>query len=161
MTFHFFNITNPDEFRNGAKPIVAEIGPHVYREVRRKENIQEVNGDMLKYGLYMEYHYDESKSCTGCSKDDPIYVLNAPLAVVAGLYAQIPTEATVEDLWNNFFPDTAFPPELAAIKDLVIKETLSPLLNENLNGENEACPDCADDIVSLTTVDELLYAVKN
>ena len=59
------------------------------REVRKKENVIEVNGEFLHYGLYMEYHYDEEKSCDGCSKDDEIYVLNAPLAAVASLWSRI------------------------------------------------------------------------
>ena len=48
--------------KNGAKPIVAEMGPYLYREVRRKENILEIDGEHLQYGLYMEYHFDFEKT---------------------------------------------------------------------------------------------------
>ena len=62
MNFRFFNVTNIDEMKNGAKPIVAEMGPYLYREVRRKENILEIDGEHLQYGLYMEYHFDFEKT---------------------------------------------------------------------------------------------------
>ena len=47
---------------DGAIPVVAEMGPYLYREVRRKENILEIDGEHLQYGLYMEYHFDFEKT---------------------------------------------------------------------------------------------------
>ena len=58
MSFRLFNVTNPEDIKKGQKPSVQELGPYVYREVRRKENILEVDRDKLNYGLYMEYHFD-------------------------------------------------------------------------------------------------------
>ena len=50
MNFRFFNVTNSEEIKRGNKPTVQEIGPYVYREVRRKEDVFEVDGEYLQYG---------------------------------------------------------------------------------------------------------------
>ena len=30
IRFYFFNVTNPDDFLEGAKPKLAEVGPYTY-----------------------------------------------------------------------------------------------------------------------------------
>ncbi|XP_068190453.1 lysosome membrane protein 2-like isoform X2 [Antennarius striatus] len=42
MEFFFFNVTNVDEFLEGAKPQVQQVGPYTYREYRYKENVSAV-----------------------------------------------------------------------------------------------------------------------
>ena len=83
----------------GAKPIVNEVGPYVYREVRIKEDILEVDRDKIKYGLYMEYHFDkdqtEASGCKNCDKDDDIVVLNGALMAATGLLGGIPVDKTL------------------------------------------------------------------
>ena len=31
LRLHVFNLTNPDEFKNGSKPVLQELGPYVWR----------------------------------------------------------------------------------------------------------------------------------
>ena len=99
MNFRFFNVTNADKIKAGEKPKVQEVGPYVYREVRRKQNVLEVDEDKIKYGLYMEYHFDqgqtEAAGCSGCSKDDAITVVNPLLLVISELLDPIPDGATL------------------------------------------------------------------
>ena len=61
MKLYFLTVDNPEEVSNGDKPNVTEIGPYVYRETRRKEDILEVDADRLYYSTYMEYHFDQVK----------------------------------------------------------------------------------------------------
>ncbi|XP_069994200.1 scavenger receptor class B member 1 [Penaeus vannamei] len=39
LQVYFFNISNPDEFVKGAKPILQEVGPFCYREYHEKKEI--------------------------------------------------------------------------------------------------------------------------
>ena len=50
MKFYMFNVTNTDEIKDGKKPILEEIGPFTYKEVRKKENILNVE-DHISYGM--------------------------------------------------------------------------------------------------------------
>ena len=61
MKFYFFAVDNPDEVSAGERPNVTEVGPYVYRETRRKEDLLTVDNDKLYYSTYMEYHFDQVK----------------------------------------------------------------------------------------------------
>lgn len=49
---------NPDEIKNGSKPKVIEVGPYVYKEVRKKQNIVPLGDDTLAYGQWISYTFD-------------------------------------------------------------------------------------------------------
>ncbi len=60
MKLYFFNVENAENVTSfGSRPFLREVGPYVYREVRRKEDLLEVEGDQLYYSSYMEYYFDE------------------------------------------------------------------------------------------------------
>ena len=104
MNFMFFNVTNPDDMKNGSKPIVNEIGPYVYKEVRKKQHVTEVDRELLHYATYMEYHFDSQKSsesgCTfrgsPCSDEDKINVINPILLAAGGMLSDLPDDLTVK-----------------------------------------------------------------
>ena len=85
----FFNVTNPEEVKNGGKPALKEVGPYAYLEIRRKENIFEIDTDKIQFGQYYEYHFNQTETdasgCDGCKPDDEITVLNGALMAVVGL----------------------------------------------------------------------------
>ncbi|XP_023246481.1 sensory neuron membrane protein 2 [Copidosoma floridanum] len=77
MKIYFFNISNPQDVKNGGAPIVKEIGPYVYDLIKSKVDIAEEN-DNLTYYQRQLFHFNQDSS--GCHKeDDVIVVANLPL----------------------------------------------------------------------------------
>ena len=80
MQFRFFNVTNPEAIKSGAVPEVKEVGPYVYVETRRKEDVFEVGNDQINYAQYYAYSFDAEKStefgCDACKDTDEIVVIN-------------------------------------------------------------------------------------
>ena len=80
MKFYIYNVDNPEEVINGGYPNVTEKGPYAYREERIKVNqTASENQDFIVYAQQKYWHFEASKSCDGCSKDDTMTVINAPL----------------------------------------------------------------------------------
>jgi len=86
MKFTFYHVANPLEIVTGvAKPVFIEKGPYVYREVRKKLNIN-INKpeEFIEYEQYRHFEFAEEESCVHkdgakCTKDDTIRILNMPL----------------------------------------------------------------------------------
>lgn len=67
MTAYVFNVTNPSEVLNaGALPLVHEIGPFVFREMKQRSNFQfttNLDGqDILRYKEWQYYVYQPALS---------------------------------------------------------------------------------------------------
>lgn len=68
--FYVFNITNAADIPGGAKPVVEEIGPYVYRQIKEKLNVQFLEGgDLVEYLTWTKYIFDPSESFAGA---DPL-----------------------------------------------------------------------------------------
>ena len=78
-----YNVNNPEEIINGAKPNLSEVGPFVYREYREKENINSSeDGCTIKADQYKWYDFDMTKTkemCPECSaaSETTITIINA------------------------------------------------------------------------------------
>ena len=70
MAFHMYNVVNPDEIvKNGAKPILEEIGPFVYIETREKQNITiSSDGCSVTAAQYKRYDFDQAKTDELCQE---------------------------------------------------------------------------------------------
>ena len=83
MKFYIYHVTNPDEVIDGEKPNVEEKGPYSYLEKRLKVDFKEGEGlellERIEFGQKKTYFFDEESSCEGCTKDDYVTVINAPL----------------------------------------------------------------------------------
>ena len=89
MQFRFFNVSNSDGIKKGEVPQVKEIGPYVYVETRRKEDIVEVGNDQISYASYYAYSFDAEKTtefgCEGCKDTDEIVVINPFMLILPQL----------------------------------------------------------------------------
>ena len=108
MKFYVYHVTNPEQVVAGtAKPHVEEKGPYAYREARRKihgdnsslDNNEETT--FVIYGQEKTYHFDANESCTGCTKDDYVMVVNAPMVGLAYIFRQEPGFAPLTKIINK------------------------------------------------------------
>ncbi|XP_076065666.1 lysosome membrane protein 2-like [Oratosquilla oratoria] len=77
LRMYFFNVTNKEEFLQGEKPILREIGPYSYREHWQKVNISFHDNGTVSYETQRHYYFDPSTSVG--SEDDIVHTLNIPL----------------------------------------------------------------------------------
>ena len=92
--FHVFNVLNPDQVQQGMKPVVEEIGPFTYQEIREKRNIKRL-GDEIEYALNILYSFSASDSCSTCTEDLLVTVPNTPLLASLGLLESFPILETL------------------------------------------------------------------
>ncbi|ODN04768.1 Scavenger receptor class B member 1 [Orchesella cincta] len=107
MSVYIFNITNPEELKEGKKPIVEELGPYVYQQKRVKTEV-EVNedNDSVFYKQPVYYHF--RPDMTNGSLDDVISMINLPYV---GLAAKANREqgvvrSTIQNVLMEEYPDT-------------------------------------------------------
>nr|XP_015834960.1 PREDICTED: sensory neuron membrane protein 1-like isoform X3 [Tribolium castaneum] len=88
---YFFNISNPEEVKQGEKPILKQIGPYCYDAYKEKINVEDdKDNDTLTYNPYDTYFFNQMR--TGdLSQDDYVTILH-PLTVRNG---SIPTRITI------------------------------------------------------------------
>ena len=60
--YYFFHVNNPEEILQGGKPNLTEVGPYVYKETRKKQNVIPLGDDELLYGQYISFHFDSEKT---------------------------------------------------------------------------------------------------
>ena len=89
MKFHVFNVLNPEEVQQGLKPVVEEIGPFTYLEMREKRNVRRL-GEEIEYGLNILYSFSPGDSCETCTEDLLLTVPNTVLLASLGLIDSFP-----------------------------------------------------------------------
>ncbi len=143
--FKFFHVENPDAFSRGEKPSVVEAGPYSFLEIRQKEQIFSADVDLLNYGQYYEFYWDQRETndlgCMNaageypCTGDDPITILNPVLAAVVPM----------------LLPKRGDSPADAADKIEFLDKLDEALTNST------ACHDCQEGIFITTTPMEFLF----
>ncbi|KAF7992411.1 hypothetical protein HCN44_001736 [Aphidius gifuensis] len=67
---YLFNITNADEIKNGAKPIVQEVGPFFYDEWKEKVDlVDREEDDTVEYNNKATWIFNKKKSGKGLHED--------------------------------------------------------------------------------------------
>ncbi|KAK6617715.1 hypothetical protein RUM43_013943 [Polyplax serrata] len=102
---YIFNVTNPNEIKNGSKPNLRPIGPYIFEETLMKINLHGIGESSLSYRLSSSLDFDEEDS-EPWMDTDRITVINVPLAnALAGDYGAN-TQYAPSDLSNLFINTT-------------------------------------------------------
>ncbi|CAI2729510.1 unnamed protein product [Schistosoma spindalis] len=89
IQFYFFNLTNPYEFQNGAKPKLKQLGPYTYYVKYNKYNIKHhYNNYTIKYQQYKQYYFN-SKLSIG-NETDQITHVNLGFVAIATKLESLP-----------------------------------------------------------------------
>nr|XP_013804628.1 PREDICTED: scavenger receptor class B member 1 [Apteryx mantelli mantelli] len=88
FSVHFFEVMNPQEVLQGAKPVVNQRGPYVYREFRYKTNITFHNNDTVSFLEYRKLFFQPELSAG--REDDYIVVPNILLMGAAVMMENLP-----------------------------------------------------------------------
>ena len=70
---YFFDLQNPKETLQGAKPVVVEKGPYAYDENYYKFDIEwEDDGNMITFNNQRYFLFNPSRTGAGLSEDDQV-----------------------------------------------------------------------------------------
>lgn len=103
MQFIMFNLTNGEEVKTGAKPVVEEVGPFSYREDRVRMNLTwSADNKQLTYYEVITYTFDPATSGEGVTEDTEITMINPVLVTVVAMRDTLPVPAfLVNNIINN------------------------------------------------------------
>ncbi|XP_010214145.1 PREDICTED: scavenger receptor class B member 1-like, partial [Tinamus guttatus] len=88
FSVYFFEVMNPEEILQGAKPVVSQRGPYVYREFRHKTNITFHDNGTVSFLEYRRLFFQPDLSAG--SEDDYIVVPNILLMGAAVMMENLP-----------------------------------------------------------------------
>ncbi|XP_029881923.1 scavenger receptor class B member 1 isoform X2 [Aquila chrysaetos chrysaetos] len=88
MSVHFFEVLNPKEVLQGAKPVLNQRGPYVYREFRYKTNITFHDNDTVSFLEYRKLFFQPDLS--NGSEDEYIVVPNILMMGAAVMMENLP-----------------------------------------------------------------------
>jgi len=102
---YFMNLTNPNELLAGAKPIVTEHGPYVYREFKRKYDITYLtdpdNRQLVQFREWTWWEFDASMSGPGLNPfQDKYTTINLPFQAVTSVMKNTVDNNTLPYLGN-------------------------------------------------------------
>ncbi|KAM9260007.1 scavenger receptor class B member 1 isoform 3-T3 [Cariama cristata] len=88
MSVHFFEVLNPKEVLQGAKPVLNQRGPYVYREFRYKTNITFHDNDTVSFLEYRKLFFQPHLS--NGSEEEYIVVPNILMMGAAVMMENLP-----------------------------------------------------------------------
>lgn len=110
LQFFLFDVVNPEEAKQGAKPYLVQRGPFSYREHRPKKNITwNKSSASVAYNEEMTFVFDPETSCGSCDPSMSITTVNIPLVTLAEAARNLPVVVRVfistifDDFKEQFF----------------------------------------------------------
>ncbi|XP_053136423.1 scavenger receptor class B member 1 isoform X2 [Hemicordylus capensis] len=88
FSIHLFEVVNPKEVLSGAKPVVNQRGPYVYREHRQKTNITFHDNGTISFVEYRRFFFEPSM--TNGTEDDYIVIPNILVLGAAVMLEDLP-----------------------------------------------------------------------
>lgn len=116
MSFYFFNLKNPADFAQGAKPLVEQVGPFVYREHILKDEVIDNQNNSITYKERRWYQFQPELSVA--NESFQITTINMAPVTVLELVRYMPS--WVHDILNVAFGITN--------DTLIIKKNVNELL---------------------------------
>ncbi|XP_042323227.1 lysosome membrane protein 2 isoform X2 [Sceloporus undulatus] len=98
MQFFFFNLTNPLEVLQGESPLVREVGPYTYREVRPRVDVHILDNDTKVSSFNPKTYFFEREMSVGDPEVDRIRTVNVPAVVAMDLATSTPMHLPAEIL---------------------------------------------------------------
>ena len=90
-SIYFFNVTNPKEVLNGAKPKLVEVGPYVFQQMHEKvKMVWNDHNHTVTYQQIRTWKFDEEKTDKKLTMSDNIVTLNAAAATVNAIAKNLP-----------------------------------------------------------------------
>lgn len=100
MQFWLFNVTNPEEIRfNGAKPVLQEVGPYTYEEVREKYAFNWTADGTVSYLQNKSYIFNEELS--GERRESDLITSINVLMVIASHLFQGRHDVVSSTIWSQ------------------------------------------------------------
>ncbi|XP_010072842.1 PREDICTED: scavenger receptor class B member 1, partial [Pterocles gutturalis] len=88
LSAHFFEVLNPEAVLRGAKPVLNERGPYVYREYRYKTNITFHDNDTVSFLEYRRLYFQPDLS--NGSESDYVVVPNIMMMAASVMMENLP-----------------------------------------------------------------------
>ncbi|CAG9791751.1 unnamed protein product [Diatraea saccharalis] len=116
---YVFNVTNPEEVNNGAKPILAEVGPYVYKEYRERTVLGYGDNDTIRYSLKKNFIFDDTES-GALTEDDELTVINfSYMAAILSVQEMMPSlTGMINQALEEFFSELRDPFLRVKVRDL-------------------------------------------
>ncbi|XP_068238075.1 protein croquemort-like [Palaemon carinicauda] len=131
LKLYIFNITNHEDFLNGAKPKLKECGPYIWREYHEKKEIEFFPNNTVTYMQQRWWIWDEERSGT-YKLDDMVYAVNPiPLSATWSVryYPKYLVNPSLKNLNRQFNELGEKAVVKATVNDLVFEGFQDPILD--------------------------------
>lgn len=137
---YFFNVTNPDDVLNGAKPHVECKGPYAHDEYFQKFDVSwDDNEEEVTYNTYKYYLYNQANSGPGLSDEDELTLIYPTVIGFQFIIDQLPESA--ESLLSTAIRAEllkeyeAIESSLKSLEDAIDKKHIGRRMKEKLDAQ--------------------------